>query len=158
MKSMTNNIDEMLKTVVLVTGGFDPVHRGHIELLKSSAIMGFLVVGLNSDEWLDRKKGSRFMAIEDRKSVMEQLRSVGNVITFNDDDGSACDAIAKVLEYYPDSQIVFANGGDRTNTNTPEMDRYGKHNRVTFAFGIGGTQKLNSSSWIIKEAVNRATA
>ncbi len=143
--------------VVLVTGGFDPVHSGHIEYFKDAASRGHsLVVGLNSDEWLVRKKGQPFMPFAERKAVIENLKMVDKVISFNDADNSACDAIEQLLSG-PDQYIIFANGGDRTNTSTPEYERFKNNNRVHFAWGVGGEDKKNSSSWILDNWKNPKT-
>lgn len=134
--------------IVLVTGGFDPLHSGHIEYFKAAKQLGnLLVVGINSDEWLARKKGKAFMNAVERKSIIENLYQVHKVIEFNDDDGSAIDAIRRVKEIFPRDKIVFANGGDRTKDNIPEM----VFEDVEFVFGVGGTTKANSSSWILEE-------
>lgn len=139
--------------VVLVTGGFDPIHSGHIAYFKAARELGdHLVVGLNSDDWLTRKKGRPFMPIEERMAIVSELECVDEVIGFNDSDNSACAAITQVLSTKgSDWKIVFANGGDRTNTTTPEYDLYGDHDHVEFAFGVGGEDKKNSSSWILSK-------
>ena len=138
--------------MVLTTGGFDPLHSGHIEYFKAARELGdHLVVGLNSDAWLTRKKGRPFMPFEERAAVVKELGCVDEVIGFNDNDGSACAAIMQVLSTKGSSwNLIFANGGDRTNTTTPEYDAYGKHPDVEFVFGVGGEDKRNSSSWILK--------
>ena len=134
--------------IVLATGGFDPVHSGHIAYLKAARALGDrLIVGVNSDAWLERKKGRSFMPITERTTIMENLRMVDGVILFNDDDGSSIEAIKNVKQLYPDDTIIFANGGDRTQNNIPEMSVAG----VTFAFGVGGENKANSSSWILED-------
>jgi len=141
-------MNEYIKKVVLVTGGFDPVHSGHISYLNHADHLGdHLVVGLNSDDWLTRKKGRAFMPWRERMVVLGNLHMVDEVIDFNDDDGSSIDAILKVKNKYPNSQIIFANGGDRTATNIPEMSVPD----ITFEFGVGGEDKKNSSSWILQE-------
>ena len=108
---------------VIVTGGFDPIHSGHIEYFKAARELGsILFVGLNSDQWLARKKGKVFMPIEERKAVIESIRYVGHVFTFNDMDDTANDAIKYVKNYVTKtSTISIANGGDRTVDNRPEM-------------------------------------
>jgi D-beta-D-heptose 7-phosphate kinase/D-beta-D-heptose 1-phosphate adenosyltransferase len=137
----------MLNRVVLVTGGFDPLHSGHIEYFRAARQLGtMLVVGVNSDAWLIRKKGQAFMPIKDRVAIIESLRMVGHCILFNDADNSAIEAIRNVKMMYPNSQIIFANGGDRTATNIPEM----LESNVEFVFGVGGDFKLNSSSELLK--------
>lgn len=139
--------------VVIVTGGFDPLHSGHIEYFKAAKELGdHLVVGVNSDAWLARKKGRPFMPFEERAAIIKELECVDEVIGFNDDDDSACKAIGQVLATKGSSwTVVFANGGDRTNTTTPEYTTYGNANDVEFVFGVGGEDKKNSSSWILKE-------
>jgi cytidyltransferase-like protein len=137
------------KTVVLVTGGFDPLHSGHIEYFKAAKQLGDkLVVGLNSDEWLIRKKGRPFMLFEERIAIIKELKVVDKVIGFDDSDGSACQAIFQTMSTNT-GKIIFANGGDRTNTTTPEYSTYSDHPQVEFAFGVGGEHKQNSSSWIL---------
>ena len=134
--------------IVLVTGGFDPLHSGHITYFKAAKQLGnLLVVGVNSDAWLARKKGRAFMPANERKSIIENLHQVHRVIEFNDSDDSAIDAINQVKEMFPRDKVVFANGGDRTKDNIPEM----AVDNVEFVFGVGGTNKANSSSWILEE-------
>ena len=75
--------------VVIVSGGFDPIHSGHIEHFKEAKKLGdILIVGLNSDAWLTRKKGKPFMVLKQRASILAELRSVDKVMPFNDDDDS----------------------------------------------------------------------
>lgn len=137
-----------MSTIVIVTGGFDPIHSGHIEYLKAAKALGdILVVGVNSDEWLVRKKGQAFMPIEERIAIIQNLMMVDDCIIFDDSNGDAIDAIDKVKVLYPNNRYIFANGGDRTATNIPEMSVTG----VNFAFGVGGSNKKNSSSWILTE-------
>ena len=140
-----------MKHIVLVTGGFDPLHSGHIAYFKEAKKLGSkLIVGVNSDAWLVRKKGRPFMPGEERIAIIEALEVVDEVITFDDNDGSATDAIRKVRTMFPNTEIVFANGGDRTPDNIPELfdDDTGE---LTFAYGVGGDNKQNSSSWILDE-------
>lgn len=136
--------------IVLVTGGFDPIHSGHIQYIKEAKTLGqILIVGLNSDEWLTRKKGQPFMCFDERKSILEEFASVDEVIGYDDSDNSSKNAIIKVRQKYPDATIIFANGGDRTKENIPEMDI--NDSNIKFVFGIGGDYKKNSSSWILRE-------
>ena len=138
----------MINRVVLCTGGFDPLHSGHIEYLKSAKTLGhILIVGVNSDAWLERKKGRAFMPGVERINIIQNLKMVDHCILFNDDDDTAIEAINNVKMLYPNSQIVFANGGDRTQDNIPEM----AITDVEFMFGVGGSDKKNSSSWILEE-------
>lgn len=134
--------------IVLVTGGFDPLHSGHIAYFKAAKQLGnLLVVGINSDDWLTRKKGRSFMPATERKAIIENIYQVHKVIEFDDNDNSAIDAIKKVKAMFPRDQIIFANGGDRTKDNIPEM----VFDDVEFVFGVGGEDKKNSSSWILEE-------
>jgi cytidyltransferase-like protein len=136
--------------VVLVTGGFDPLHSGHIAYFKAAKQLGdILVVGLNSDEWLERKKGRAFMPWNERLTIVNNLEMVDETFTFLDDDNTAKNFIRQVRAHYPDAHLIFANGGDRTADNIPEMDV--EDANISFEFGVGGEDKKNSSSWILTE-------
>ena len=139
--------------IVLATGGFDPLHSGHISYLKSARELGDkLIVGLNSDDWLTRKKGRPFMPYKERAAVVGNLKMVDHVMDFNDNEDHATDAIFKIYnKMKPDDILVFANGGDRTATNIPEMDCYQNSTNVRFVCGVGGDDKKNSSSGILEE-------
>jgi len=140
-----------MSKVVLVTGGFDPLHSGHIAYFKEAKKLGDkLIVGVNSNEWLTRKKGRPFMPFEERVAIIKELEVVDKVIGFDDIDDSACQAIFHTMSTNTGT-IIFANGGDRTNTTTPEYSMYGDHPNVEFVFGVGGENKANSSSWILDE-------
>lgn len=134
--------------IIIVSGGFDPLHSGHIAYFKSAKELGDkLIVALNSDEWLVKKKGKFFMPFLERKAIVENLSCVDLVIDFEDDEvGSASNALIKLKKMYPDDEIIFANGGDRNKENIPEMSVNG----IDFKFGVGGDDKKNSSSWILK--------
>ena len=134
-------------TVVLVTGGFDPLHSGHIEFFKSARKLGDkLIVGINSDEWLVRKKGRAFMPFDERASIIKCLDFVDDVIGFVDADDTANNAIFQVLSTHS-GKVIFANGGDRTRQNIPEMS----FTNVEFVFGVGGEDKKNSSSELLND-------
>ena len=138
-----------MTTVTLVTGGFDPLHSGHIAYFKAAREFGHtLCVGVNSDDWLTRKKGKAFMNVSERMSIVKELKCVDVAIEFIDNDDSACDAIKMALEVY--DNVLFCNGGDRGSVNTPEYDKYKDDPRVEFKFGVGGEDKKNSSSWILE--------
>jgi len=138
--------------VVLVTGGFDPLHSGHLAYFKAAKELGDkLVVGINSDEWLTRKKGRPFMPFEERAEIIKGLSIVDQIISFDDSDDTACGAIYKTLATHGNIKLIFANGGDRTDANIPEMATYGDMHYCDFVFGVGGEDKKNSSSWILEE-------
>lgn len=136
--------------VVLVTGGFDPLHSGHIAYFEAAKKLGdMLIVSINTDDWLVRKKGRPFMDEYERRSIIESLKVVDKVVCYPDADGSSKNAITGVRAMYPDATIIFANGGDRTKENIPEMDL--EDDNLEFVFGVGGENKANSSSWILEE-------
>ena len=134
--------------IVVVSGGFDPIHSGHLAYFREAKELGmYLIVGVNSDEWLMRKKGYVFMPIEEREEIVRSIKYVNGVNRFNDDDDSAIDLLHKVKYWYPSDEIIFANGGDRNKSNCRELSVEG----VKFVYGVGGKDKLNSSSEIVEK-------
>ena len=134
--------------IVVITGGFDPIHSGHIAYIQAAAKLGDrLMIGLNSDAWLERKKGRAFMPWNERAAVLQNIKGVDNVLAWDDSDGSACELLEELKFNYVYADIIFANGGDRTKENIPEMSVRG----INFVFGVGGEDKKNSSSWILQE-------
>jgi D-beta-D-heptose 7-phosphate kinase/D-beta-D-heptose 1-phosphate adenosyltransferase len=132
----------MQKVIVIVSGGFDPIHSGHISMFSEAKELGdHLIVGINSDAWLERKKGKSFLPYDERHAIVSNMKMVDEVIVFNDNDNTACDLLRKARIKYPDDVIIFANGGDRTEKNIPEMNIEG----INFEFGIGGNYKKKSS-------------
>ena len=103
-----------MKTCVLVTGGFDPLHSGHIRYLKDASYLApTLIVGLNSDEWLTRKKGKPFMNYSERLAVVSHLTMVEEVIDFRDGDDTDCTAIVDLLPL--SDKIIFDQDGEYNN-------------------------------------------
>ena len=135
--------------IAVVSGGFDPLHSGHINYLEAATTYGDkLIVLVNSDEWLTRKKGRPFMPFEERSLIIQRMDMVDNVYAVNDKDDSVTAGLVQVRNAFGHQhEYVFCNGGDRGKDNIPEMAVEG----YTFQFGIGGTNKANSSSWILKE-------
>jgi len=135
------------KTVVAVSGGFDPIHVGHVRLFEEAKKLGDeLVVILNNDHWLKKKKGYVFMTDTERKEVIEALKSVDRVFITghkeDTDDMSVCNELKKIKPH------IFANGGDRRKSNIPEVpvcEEIGC--RMVFNIGPGG--KVQSSSWLL---------
>ena len=150
---MSNNILTKMDRpiVVVVSGGFDPIHEGHVHLINEANNLAkskydSVIVGLNSDDWLIRKKGFFFMNLNERIAVMSAIKGVLEVMPFNDRDGTAVDLLNKVKKQYINHDILFANGGDRGPSNIPENDIEG----IQYHFGIGGDYKSNSSTDILK--------
>jgi D-beta-D-heptose 7-phosphate kinase/D-beta-D-heptose 1-phosphate adenosyltransferase len=134
---------------VVVTGGFDPIHSGHIDYIREAAKLGdVLIVGVNSDKWLTRKKGKPFMNYQERTEVVNALKWVDHVLSFDDSDDTACSLLETLKKTWigKGDELIFANGGDRNNTNNNEAKVEG----VTFVYGVGGSNKKNSSSDILK--------
>ena len=132
----------------MVSGGFDPVHIGHIQMIEEASKWGVVIVVINSDEWLLRKKGYVFMPWKERAHIMGNIKGVVLVSGVDDSDGTVCKAIEK---HRPSA---FANGGDRKKENTPEMivcDELG----VQMLWGIGGKDKPQSSSWLVNKAMEQ---
>ena len=123
---------------VVVSGGFDPVHIGHIRLILAAGEYGDVIVVANSDSWLFRKKGFVFMSWDQRKDILEALKGVVRVEWVDDRDETECEALSRLKPTY------FANGGDRTNDNVPEVDVC-KELDVAMLWGVGGG-KIQSSS------------
>ncbi len=141
------------KRVVAVSGGFDPVHIGHVRMFNEARALGDeLVVILNNDHWLALKKGSAFMPEAERKEVIEAFGAVDRVIlTSHTSDSSDMSVCAEIVELRPH---VFANGGDRKSDNIPEYalcEELG----VDMVFNVGQGGKVQSSSWLIDKAKNR---
>ena len=143
-----------MSKVSIVSGGFDPVHSGHINLmLAARELSDSLIVLLNSDEWLSRKKGRPFMNFFERKMVLENMWFVDTVLDFDDSDNSAVKGLEKVVNMYKQrDDIYFCNGGDRNSLDDiPEKGVAG----IQLKFGVGGDTKINSSSKLVNEYFSR---
>ena len=141
-----------MSNIVLVTGGFDPIHSGHISYLKEASKLGSkLIVGLNSDEWLTRKKGNYFLPFKERATILKSIKYVNKVISFDDTDDTANKVIG-LARTFGKGKVIFANGGDREKNNVPEINTWGSNPQVEFVFGVGGN-KTNSSSDILNNYV-----
>jgi cytidyltransferase-like protein len=140
--------------IVVVSGGFDPIHSGHLAMLREASGMGDkLIVGVNSDAWLTRKKGKPFMSMSERKAILQSIRWVDEVWEFDDSDDTACELLERVRTHHQRTlpmlsnySIWFANGGDRNQTNNAEISVP----NINFVYGVGGSNKKNSSSWILR--------
>jgi D-beta-D-heptose 7-phosphate kinase/D-beta-D-heptose 1-phosphate adenosyltransferase len=134
----------MSEKTIMVSGGFDPLHIGHLRMIKEAAKYGKVIVVVNSDAWLLRKKGFIFMPFEERKEIIEGYTEVDRVEAVDDSDGTVCEAIWRLKPTY------FANGGDRTSNNTPEMNVCNQMG-IEMLWGVGGG-KIQSSSDMVTNA------
>ncbi len=130
--------------IVVVSGYFDPMHRGHVEYLKLAKQLGDkLVVILNNDKQAELKKGKVFMPLEDRKAVLDAIQFVDEVFVSVDEDMSVCKSLEAIN---PD---IFANGGDRKNEEIPEAEIC-RRLSIEIIDGLG--EKVQSSSELIKSS------
>jgi len=138
--------------VVISSGGFDPVHMWHVEHFQEASKLWKLIVWLNSDDWLSRKKWKPFMTWPERKFILSEMKSISEVIAFDDSDDSACDVIRKVVEYYKWSwsKIVFVKWWDRNADNIPEIPVC-EELWVEILYNIGKSGKIQSSSRLLKD-------
>ena len=132
------------KPLIAVSGGFDPVHIGHIRMINDASRYGDVLVIINSDDWLMRKKGYVFMPWKERAEIMGNIKGVTIVTAVDDSDGTVCEALRR---HKPDA---FANGGDRKTENTPEMDLC-DHIGIEMMWAVGGNNKPQSSSWLVNK-------
>ena len=132
------------RPLIAVSGGFDPVHIGHIRMIKDAARYGDVMVIINSDDWLQRKKGYVFMPYEERVDILGNIKGVVMVTSVDDTDGTVCSALRR---HKPDA---FANGGDRKTENTPEMDVC-EELGIQMMSAVGGNNKPQSSSWLVNK-------
>ncbi len=135
------------KPTIMVSGGFDPVHAGHIRMIRAAAKFGNVIVVANSDKWLNEKKGFVFMDFEQRAEILNSIKGVVLVSDVDDSDGTVCEAIKRLKPTY------FANGGDRGKHNTPEQnvcDDLG----IEMLWSIGGDEKVAASSKLVEKVVN----
>ena len=135
------------KPTIMVSGGFDPVHAGHIRMIRAAAKYGDVIVVANSDKWLNDKKGFVFMDFEQRSEILNSIKGVILVSHVDDSDGTVCEAIKRLKPDY------FANGGDRGKHNTPEQnvcDELG----IQMLWSIGGDEKVAASSELVKNVVD----
>lgn len=167
------------KKVMILSGGFDPLHCGHVEMFKNAREQSdYLVVCVNSDEWLRKKKGINFLSETDRVKIISTIKYVDEVFVFRDDEnGSALNGIKEVIarkesyrmilgdhtflspgEFYStqpaEIEFIFGNGGDRKPNSTPSLEqKFCEQNGISLAWNLGG-DKTNSSSWILNRYKN----
>ena len=145
---MFDKSSETERPTIMVSGGFDPVHAGHIRMIRAAAKYGDVVVIANSDAWLHNKKGFVFMDFHQRSEILNAIKGVILVDSVDDSDGTVCEAIRRIRPTY------FANGGDRGKHNTPEQnvcDELG----IEMLWSVGGDEKVAASSELVKSVVNK---
>ena len=138
----------MRAKTIMVSGGFDPIHVGHLRMINEASQWGAVIVVINSDDWLKRKKGYIFMPWKERAEILGNIKGIVMVSNVDDSDGTVCEAIQRL------KPNAFANGGDRKKENTPEMtvcDELG----VQMLWGVGGVDKPQSSSWLVNKAMEQ---
>lgn len=133
-------------TIVAISGGFDPLHEGHLNMIEEAAQYGRLHIYLNTDEWLQRKKGYVFMPFRTRARILMAIKGVEQVIPVVDKDDTVCETIKM---FKPD---IFCNGGDRFPENTPEL-KVCHDLKIQVKFNVGG-EKVQSSSDLVRKAKN----
>ena len=136
----------MSDKIICVSGGFDPVHIGHLRMIQEASKYGHVVVIVNSDDWLMRKKGYIFMPFNERCEILEGFEATGETTNVDDRDGTVCDAIRRIKPTY------FANGGDRKTDNTPEMDVCNEVG-VELLWNMGGGKIQSSSSLVVDAGI-----
>jgi D-beta-D-heptose 7-phosphate kinase/D-beta-D-heptose 1-phosphate adenosyltransferase len=137
------------KKVVMVSGGFDPLHIGHIRYMQEAKKLGSkLIVVINNDNWLRVKKGKEFMSEKERKEIIEAIACVDEVFISshkkNTKDRSVCEEIKKIKPH------IFANGGDRFGDNIPEF-KLCNDLGIKMVFNVGYGGKIRSSSELLKD-------
>ena len=140
------------RVISIVSGGFDPIHPGHIMMMKDCLkFSNYLIVGVNSNKWLINKKGNYFMDIQHRLYVVSSLNVVNETMEFEDDDkGSANNLLIKIRNKYSNDKIIFANGGDRSDSSKILEFETAERYNIDLKFGIGGSHKESSSSDLLK--------
>jgi cytidyltransferase-like protein len=145
--------------IVVVSGGFDPVHVGHIRLFKEAKEMGDKLIAIvNNDEFLTRKKGYVFMPFEQRMEVLDSIKYIDEVFGSSDKDDSVCDSLRAIRNVHVDDEMVFANGGDRDSSRFIRESEACRELGIELAFGVGGTDKPQSSSWLTNSIRRRRLA
>ena len=134
----------MSNKTICVSGGFDPVHIGHLRMIQEAAEYGQVIVIVNSDDWLMRKKGYIFMPFEERCEILRGFAATSETTFVDDTDETVCEALRRINPDY------FANGGDRKTNNTPEMDVC-EELGIEMLWGVGGG-KIQSSSTLVSDA------
>ena len=138
---------QWLDPIVIVSGGFDPAHKGHVKLFEEASQYGKVHVLLNSDEWLERKKGSSLLPFDSRRDLLKNLTFIHRVHSVDDRDDTVCQGLATLRKKYPYTKLMFANGGDREQHNTPEIE-FCEQINIESLWNIGGEKVASSSGYL----------
>lgn len=140
-----------MKTVIIISGYFNPIHLGHINLIKSAKALGdYLIVIVNNDKQQIMKKGKIIMNENERLEVVEAVRYVDEALLSIDEDNTINQTIDMLAQKYKGDKIIFANGGDRDSEKAIPEAGVCEKNNIEMKFGVGGSDKKNSSSSINK--------
>jgi D-beta-D-heptose 7-phosphate kinase/D-beta-D-heptose 1-phosphate adenosyltransferase len=143
------DVDMMTKKIA-VSGGFDPLHVGHVRMILAAAELGDVIVIANSDAWLKRKKGYVFMPWEERSEILSAIKGVHCVVEAKDYDRTVCETLSDLSDTI--GLDYFANGGDRKKNNTPEINTC-KRLDIKMIWNCGG-EKMQSSSELVDRQKN----
>jgi len=136
--------------IIVVSGGFDPLHSGHISMFRQANLFGDVWAIVNTDEWLQRKKGFVMLPYKERSEIVSSTQYIQKVVKAKDNDDTVVNNLKDMNQYF-----AFANGGDRVPTSTPEME-YCLKNNIPMLFNIGGKKTMSSSS-IARKLLDQAT-
>jgi D-beta-D-heptose 7-phosphate kinase/D-beta-D-heptose 1-phosphate adenosyltransferase len=146
------------RRIVIVSGGFDPIHVGHIRYIKAASRLGDTLFAIaNSDAFLKRKKNYAFMSADERQEILRSIKGVDRVVLSIDKDQTVSATLRQIHKRYgAANKLIFAKGGDRTKENIPEMGVCSELN-IEVVFGVGGG-KAQSSSHLVKRIKRRKIA
>ena len=144
---------QWLDPIVVISGGFDPVHKGHTSMFRAAAEHGKVHVLLNSDDWLARKKGAPFLPFSTRVDILQNMSFIHRIHQVDDRDDTVQAGLRDLRAHYPYNTMYFANGGDRKVTNTPEMLTCAELN-INLLWAVGG-EKVESSSALLSKYEHR---
>ena len=139
---------------VAVSGGFDPIHVGHVRMILEAAEHGDVIIILNSDEWLTRKKDYVFMPWQERAEILHSIRGVIEVVKALDYDNTVCKSLTDLKKIV--DLDYFANGGDRGDKNTPEMELC-EQIGIEMLWSVGGGKIQSSSELVNRQKQHKTT-